>query len=76
MTKVGKGRPDPKVRMGRMMKVLENSPGNPFFNNFNRQSMTFEDFQRIADRLNKMERNKLKGTVSEREINFFRKLMK
>jgi len=51
MTKVGKGRPDPKVRMGRMMKVLENSPGNPFFKKFEGEKMTFEKFKKLMKRL-------------------------
>ena len=49
-TKAGSGRPDPKVRMGRKMQVLENTPGNPFFKNF-KEGMTFEEYKKLMKRI-------------------------
>jgi len=53
MTKAGKGRPDPKQRMGQKIKVLKNTPGNPLFENFDIQNMTYEEYMELMKRLNK-----------------------
>ena len=68
MTKAGKGRPDPKKRYGQKMKVMKN---------FTKKSdMTFEKFKKLMDRLNKSDRKIIKGTVNDREMNFFKKFAK
>ena len=49
-TKAGSGRPDPKVRMGRKMQVLYNSPGNKHFRNF-KEGITFEQWKKLMKSL-------------------------
>ena len=49
-TKAGSGRPDPKVRMGRKIRVLKNTPGNPLFENF-KEGMTFEEWKKLMKSL-------------------------